>query len=302
MKIKKRNRHLSFPSLIFWQWGLALFLPHVLSAAEFSAVEHKSIKGLEAVYSRTARGLGFQIIGKSLLVERKMKKTSRAQLKTSAPVRNAFLIWSGETKKNDNTIKKITFLTPDKMEHRITAQRLWSKNSTGILYSAFAEVTEYVSGSGWYGVKDLHSDVMNPGGRDPYTVAGWALVAITEDPGSREKNSVILLAGLQILKPGETYNLSLTPYAPPASPELRAIGVIGGHGRAGNGSSNLLNNKALSGAEDWDGSAGKFWDIDKFEVNRDNNSDGDEGLTLTIDPLLQWLYPVGVVVKLQSHE
>ena len=302
MKIKKHEGRIPFRCMIFLQLGLALFMPHVLFASEFSAVGHKSIKGLEVVYSHTARGLGFRIIGESLLVERKMKKASRAQLKTSSPVRKAFLIWSGETKEENTTREEIIFLTDGNQEHAITAQRIWKQNSTGILYTALAEVTQYVTGGGWYGVKNLYSEEVNPGGRDPYTVAGWALVVVTENPGSREKNSITLLAGLQVLKPGETYDLSLTPHAPPGSPEPRAIGIIGGHGRAGNGSANLLNNKALSGKGDWDGSAGKFWDIDKFEVNGDNNNDGDEGLTLTIDPLLQWLYPVGVVVTFKAHE
>ncbi len=302
MKIKKREGRIPFRRLIFLQLGLALFLPHVLSASEFSAVGHKSIKGFEAVYSHTARGLGFRIIGESLLVERKMKKASRAQLKTSSPVRKAFLIWSGETKEENKTREGIIFLADGNKEHAIIAQRIWKQNSTGILYTALAEVTQYVTGSGGYGVKNLYSEELNPGGRDPYTVAGWALVVVTEDPGSRERNSVILLAGLQVLKPGETYDLSLTPHAPPGSPKPGAIGRIGGHGRAGNVSANLFNNKALTGSEDWDGSAGKFWDIDIFEINRDNNNDGDEGLTLTIDPLLQWLYPVGVVVTFKSHE
>ncbi len=302
MKIKKGDGHIPFRRFIFLPLGLALFLPHVLSASEFSAVGHKSIKGFDAVYSHTARGLGFRIIGESLLVERKMKKASRVQLKTSSPVSKAFLIWSGETKEENKTREGIILLTDGNKEHAITAQQIWKQNSTGILYTALAEVTQYVTGGGWYGVKNLYSEEVNPGGRDPYTVAGWALVAVTEDPGSREKNSVTLLAGLQVLKPGETYDLSLTPHGPPGSPEPRAIGIIGGHGRAGNGSANLLNNKALSGEEDWDGSAGEFWDIDKFVVNRDNNKDGDEGLTLTIDPLLQWLYPVGVVVTFKSHE
>ena len=84
MKIKKGEGRIPFRRLIFLQLGLALFLPHVLSASEFSAVRHKSIKGFEAVYSHTARGLGFRIVGESLLVERKMKKASRAQLKTSS--------------------------------------------------------------------------------------------------------------------------------------------------------------------------------------------------------------------------
>lgn len=302
MKIKKREGHIPFRRLILLALGLAWFLSHGLSASEFSAVGHKSIKGLEAVYSHTSRGLGFQIIGKSLLSGSGIQKTSRVRLNNASPVKKAFLIWSGETKEENKTRDRIIFLTDGNKEHAITAQRIWKQNSTGILYTALAEVTKYVTGSGLYGVKDLHSDRVNPGGRDPYTVAGWALVAVTEDPGSREKNSVTLLAGLQVLKPGETYDLSLTPHAPPGSPEPRAIGIFGGHGRAGNGSANLLNNKALSGMEDWDGSAGKFWDIDIFEVNRDNNNDRDEGLTLTIDPLLQWLYPVGVVVTFKVHE
>ena len=297
MKIKKREGRIPFRCLILLQLGLALFLPDVLSASEFSAVGHKSIKGLEAVYSHTSRGLGFQVVGKSLLSESGIQKTSRVRLNNAAPVKKAFLIWSGETKEENKTREGIIFLTDGNKEHAITAQRIWKQNSTGILYTALAEVTQYVTGGGWYGVKNLYSEEVNPGGRDPYSVAGWALVAVTEDPGSREKKSVTLLAGLQVLKPGETYDLSLTPHVPPGSLEPSSIGIIGGHGRAGNGSSNLLNDKALSGNEDWDGSAGKFWDIDIFEINRDNNNDGDEGLTLTIDPLLQWLYPIGVIVK-----
>ena len=302
MENKKREGRIPFRRLILLQAGLALFLPHVLSASEFSAVGHKSIKGLEAVYSHTSRGLGFQIIGKSLLSGSGIQKTSRVRLNNNSPVKKAFLIWSGETKEENKTREGIIFLTDGNKEHAITAQRLWQQNSTGILYTALAEVTQYVTGGGVYGVKNLFSEEVNPGGRDPYTVAGWALVTVIEDPGSREKNSIKLLVGLQVLKPGETYDLSLTPHAPPGSSKPRAIGIFGGHGRVGNGSANLLNNKALTGKGDWDGSAGKFWDIDKFEVNGDNNNDGDEGLTLTIDPLLQWLYPVGVVVTFKSHE
>ncbi len=57
MKIKKHEGRIHFRCLIFLQLGLALFMPHVLSASEFSAVGHKSIKGLEVVYSHTSRGL-----------------------------------------------------------------------------------------------------------------------------------------------------------------------------------------------------------------------------------------------------
>jgi hypothetical protein len=109
------------------------------------------------------------------------------------------------------------------------------------------------------------------------------------------------MAGLQVLKPGETYDLSLTPYLPKGSMEVSAIGIIGGHGRAGNGSGNLLNGTAISGGDDWDGSAGKFWDIDLFRLSLDTNNVALEGkMALTIDPLLQWLYPIGIVLELRS--
>jgi len=151
-----------------------------------------------------------------------------------------------------------------------------------------------------YGVNNLRSEVVNPGGKDPYSVAGWALVVVTEDQKNEETDSVVILSGLQILKPGETYDFPLINHLPEGFRKPVSIGIIGGHGRAGNGSGNLLNGKALSGDDDWDGSAGKFWDIDIFALKEHTDKDTKKGLTLTIDPLLQWLYPVGVIVQLGS--
>jgi hypothetical protein len=294
---------LSLRLLFFVSFAVSLILPPSISASEFSSVDHKSLNGFETVYSQTSRGLGFQIIGESLLIEKRIKKVSRVPLKVTSPVKRAFLIWSGEVKEHNKNAGKIRFLSADNGEHPITAQRIWKNNSTGILYSALADVTSYVTGSGLYGVKDLASDRVNPGGRDPYSVAGWALLVITEDRNSDEIHSVTFLTGLQVLKPGETYDLSLTPYLPKSPMKPSAIGIIGGHGRAGNGSGNLLNGKAISGQDDWDGSAGKFWDIDLFRLNLDTDNVVLEGKTaLTIDPLLQWLYPIGIVLELRSHD
>ena len=76
-----------------------------------------------------------------------------------------------------------------------------------------------------------------------------------------------------------------------------------GHGRAGNGSGNLLNGLAISGQDDWDGSAGKFWDVDLFKPYPHTKYIAEEeDLTLTVDPLLQWLYPIGVIIKSWSTE
>ena len=287
---------------LFLQFVIIFISPQSIPASEFSSVKHKSVNGFETAYSQTSQGLGFQIIGESFLIEKKIKKVSRVQLKISSPVKKAVLIWSGEVKEQYLNAGMIHFLGPKNEEHRITARRMWKKNSTGILYSALADVTPYVTGSGLYGVKNLSSDMVNPGGKDPYSVAGWALLVITEDRNSDEIHSVTFLAGLQVLKPGETYDLPLTPYLPRGSMGPSSIAIIGGHGRAGNGSGNLLNGTAISGEDDWDGSAGKFWDIDLYKLRPDTYKKGGKEMMLTIDPLLQWLYPVGVVVKLRSHE
>ena len=103
--------------------------------------------------ARPRVGWDFKLSGKVFLIKKKIKKVSRVQLKVSSPIKKAFLIWSGEVKEHNKNSGKIHFLGPKSKEHRITAQHLWEKNSTGILYSAIADVTDYVAGSGLYGVK-----------------------------------------------------------------------------------------------------------------------------------------------------
>ena len=290
-----------FRLLFFLQFAIPLISHQSISASEFSSVKHKSLNGFETVYSQTSRGLGFQIIGESFLIKKKIKKVSRVQLKVSSPIKKAFLIWSGEVKEHNKNARQIHFIGPGNKEHKIAAQRLWEQNSTGILYSAMADVTPYVTGSGLYGVKNLASDMVNPNGKDPYSVAGWALVVVTENRISDETHTVTFLAGLQVLKPGETYDLSLTPHFPKGFNYPNYVGIIGGHGRVGNGSGNLYNGLAMSGQDDWDGSAGKFWDVDLFPLNLDNNSTASKGkAALTIDPLLQWIYPIGIVIESRS--
>ena len=282
---------------------LFCLLPLHTFASDFSSIENKTSTNLEKVFLEASPGLDFTLVGKSLLVDQTIQKTSKTRLKISFPVKKAFLIWSGEIKENNKGAGNIHFLGPENQEHQVTAQHLWKKNSTGILYSALADVTQHVTGSGIYGVKNLSSDKVNPGGKDPYSVAGWALVVITENRKSEKVQSVAFLAGLQVLKPGEIYDIPLTPYLTKDFIETDAIGIIGGHGRAGNGSGNLLNGLAISGQDDWDGSAGKFWDVDLFKPYPHTKYVAEEeDLTITVDPLLQWLYPIGVIIKSWSTE
>ena len=299
--MKSKNRKLFRVQKLAWY--MFFFLPVSTFAADLSPIDNKTLINMEKIFVESGPGLDFTVVGKSLLMKQTIEKVSTAQLKISLPVKKAFLIWSGEVKEHNKNAEKIRFLGPKNKEHPITAQRIWKRNSTGILYSALADVTKYVIGEGSYGVKNLASDKINPGGKDPYSVGGWALLVITENRKSRKKSSVTLLAGLQVLKPGETYDLTLTPHLPKAFMRPGAIGIIGGHGRAGNGSGNLFNGLAMSGQDDWDGSAGKFWDIDLFKLSPDTDSVSKrEDLTVTVDPLLQWLYPIGVIVKSQSTE
>lgn len=288
----------------FMVLGMLLCFPPLSAfASDLSPIDNKNLINLEKVFLGSGPGLDFTMIGKSLLVDRKIQKISKTRLKISVPVKKAFLIWSGEVKEHNKNAGQILFLGPKNKEHRVTAQHIWKKNSTGILYSALADVTQYVPGSGLYGVRNLASDVVNPGGKDPYSVAGWALVVVTEDRKSDKTYSVAFLAGLQVLKPGEIYDLPLTPYLSKSPQKPASIGIIGGHGRAGNGSGNLFNGLAISGQDDWDGSAGKFWDVDLFEINPHTRYVAGNGdLTLTVDPLLQWLYPIGVAIRTWSTE
>ncbi|MDH5458896.1 MAG: hypothetical protein OEY26_09285, partial [Nitrospinota bacterium] len=60
-------RHSLFCLLFFSQFIFPLISPQLISASEFSSVEHKSLTGFETAYSQTSPGLGFQIIGESFL-------------------------------------------------------------------------------------------------------------------------------------------------------------------------------------------------------------------------------------------
>ncbi len=279
---------------------LLISYPQYSFSTELTSIKNKTINDFETIFSETSKGLDFTIIGESFLVDKEIKKISQAELNVSSPIKKAFLLWAGELNNPTKTAKKIAFTSPENLEHLVQANKIWKKNSSGILYTAWADVTQFVSKNGTYSVKNLSSHAINPNGKDPYTLAGWALIVITANPKAQTKNSLKILAGMQILKPGEVYDIPINLDIPNSNWELNSVGFIGGHGRAGNGSGNLVNGKSISGIDDWDGSSGKFWDIDLFTTIPETNNDKGKGLILTIDPLLQWLYPVGAVVNVKG--
>ncbi len=277
---------------------LAVMTAH---ASDMKPVDNKVIKNYEKIYQQSGKGLDFVCIGKSMIEENKLKDKSSANLNILTPVKKAYLIWSGETDIKNTSQGNIRFITPDNKEHNVKASKIWKKDSTGVLYSAVSDVTKFVKKSGLYGVTGLASDPVNPYGKEKYSVAGWALVVVTQDASSSKNYNVFLMTGLEMTKPGEIHEVTLNRYLSKGLWKVMSIEMIGGHGRAGNGSGNLVNGVSLSGKDDWDGSSGDFWDVDLFVVDKLTLDIKKDGLLVSVDPLLQWVYPVAMVVRMRNE-
>ena len=121
------------------------------------------------------------------------------------------------------------------------------------------------------------------------------MIGIYENPKVAQRY-VGIKAGMARLKPGEIYKVQILKENK-VQGQVGWMSVMGGNGILGNGSSNLLNGITLSGKDDWDSSSGWKWDIDHFEIGK-FQIESQNGLTWSIDPLLQWLYPVAVVIQI----
>ena len=270
-----------------------------ISGIDFTDVPNTSGEGFELLYSESARGLTVQVVGESLIADGGKKETSIQSVKISGKVKKAWLLWSGEVKDEDSQPERIKFVTPRESEITVQADRIWRGKSSGTLYSAAADVTKHLKKSGDYGVKDLPSDSLHFYGTENLSVAGWALFVVEKKRDGKE-TAIQISATLQILKPGELYDFNLAKEMPKGNWSVQHITLVGGHGRAGNGSASLLNGKALRGTDEWNGSSGTFWDIDTFSLKNLEIQSSKDGLLLTIDPLLQWLYPMAVALESEA--
>lgn len=129
---------------------------------------------------------------------------------------------------------------------------------------------------------------------ETYENAGWAMAVVYEDQEAAKNSSIIIKAGVARLKPGELYYMKLTEGKEKYF--ASKISLIGGHAIPGNGSSSLLNDRALGMKGDWDGSSGEKWDIDTFDIIN-YKIEAHPQVILTIDPLLQWIFPVAFILK-----
>jgi hypothetical protein len=255
---------------------------------------------MQPYYEYSGAGIDIWAGGESIIESRGgLKKQSETYLNDFPDLRKIFLIWSGEIKNDTEGFQQIRLTPAGKKTVMLKADKMFKTGSSGafysscVIYSCIADITPYYNGKGKYMIEGIKSDpsIKKPS-NDQFSVAGYAvLVVYARDDKAIHK--VRVYAGLDVLSPGEMHTISILDKGTDLS--LNKIAIIGGHGRKGNGSSNLLNGTGISLSEDWDASSGPYWDVDVFDnVNVDRSIETVKGLVLTFDTVLQWIYPVAV--------
>jgi len=240
----------------------------------------------------------YGIVGESMVEKNQKKRIGRFEWKGTADSEAKqgayYLIWAGVVEKSGRLelagAKKILFRTPSKKEWNVKAESFEIPDEVDGAYLAVANVGQIMEGKGIYEVENLETK--------PDRFGGYAWIGIYENRAA-PKRYIELKGGLAKLKPGELYEAKVLE--PGLKGWVSRVSTFGGDGKAGNGSSNLLNRAALSGSEDWDGSSGEKWDVDSYAVKKFGMV-SDEGLTWSIDPLLQWIYAAGMVVQIDLTE
>ena len=216
-------------------------------------------------------------------------RISGGNLKPSTPfewekkvgLRKLYLIWSGAKKVEVNGTE-------------IRAQKIYTitEQKTEIM-AAISEVSSVFKKEGMYTIKGIDMK------EAPFQ--GYAVIEVVEE-AKAPLREIVVKAGMARLKPGELYTVEMLEKGEKGKKGMISrFSVIGGNGKAGNGSSNLLNGVTVSGKDDWDGSSGIRWDIDDYDV-KEFKILSEKGVRWSMDPLLQWLYPIGAVVQIDLEE
>jgi len=242
---------------------------------------------MDTFYEKESRGLSVRVMGSSVLTESGFEKEALFKTAKLEDVVKVFLIWAGETERDDEGYKEIVL--EGSRSDKIKADRAYTADSKGKLYSCFADITAEYEGAGKYRVKGIKTCPF--GKKEKCSLGGYAVVIVYKDPKIKAKRRILIKSELLLLKPGEIHKLKGVSRR--AKEELAELFVIGGHGLKGNASANLLNGVGISGEEDWDGSSGKYWDVDGFNTRKINIRGID--IDLEFDPLLQWIYPVSTI-------
>lgn len=208
-------------------------------------------------------------------------------------LKKSYVLWGGEVTKSDlKRAGEIILKSPSGEKKGVRAMKFFKGEEEGdhLSYAAIADITDRVEENGKYklsGVKAV-----------PRRFGGSVVVEIVEE-AEAPMRLIRLNAGIARLRPGEIYEAEIM--APGIKGVVSRVSTVGGDGKAGNGSSNSLNGMTLSGGEDWDGSSGFGWDVDTYEVGKFRLL-SEKGLVWSMDPLLQWIYPMGIVVQIDLLE
>jgi hypothetical protein len=236
---------------------------------ELGDSQAEKMTGLELLYRGKAGG--YQIIGGSLLNESGLKKQDFEKfiLGKKHGIKKIWLTWMGE-----EASRNIEFYVQKKWHKLQSSNEVKSES----LLSQRVDVTSLFKGSCDVGVRSFSL-------KKKSSVGGWALIILW----SGDDGQVVLYQGLARLKPSESYRLQLKGTAD-RTYRPKQISIVGGGGLAGNGSLNQFDNVALSAGDDWNGSQGKLWDIDTYDISKKEPLRGQEHCVL-VDPLLQWIFP-----------
>ncbi|MBI2609468.1 MAG: hypothetical protein HYW47_07760 [Deltaproteobacteria bacterium] len=230
------------------------------------------------------------VFGDSFLENGKLKKESALEIPQNIKIHKALFMWMGEGLEGEKSTYHIEFKTKEEKVFKILPQKTLKEKNTRFLHVHWADVTTIVKPSQKYQVRYFQFEKIPI----PLDACGWALILITENKNSFQGRFQVFW-GLQRLQPGELYNFTLQKSGA-THDIIHSVAVIGGHGQKGNGSGNSLNGKTLSQGEDWDGSSGERWDADFSQVDFFGYKI-DQGVIVTIDPLLQWIFPLGFALK-----
>ncbi len=198
----------------------------------------------------------------------------------------------GEGIEGEKTTFDIKIKTPHGKVFIIHPKATLKDGGVRYLYSSWADVTHVFKKEGDYKIVPLQGDKIPP----PLEAAGWSLILVSKDQ-KRNSGNIILKWGLQRLQPGELYNFKMLPSL--SHHHVNTVVIVGGHGQKENGSGNLINGETLSMGDDWNGSSGERWDIDQYFVSIFKYKT-DPGITITVDPLLQWLFPIAFLVQTEG--
>lgn len=293
MKISRRNNR---PCVIFKGFIICII---IVAFNFFASIEAQENIRMDTYYEEEGVGLKVWTDGASIIFEEHIEKESQFYIDDFENVRKVVLIWSGETGDKVAYFKRIVVRSPEGKTQVVKAEKVYRYISSGILYSCFADITSLYEGKGNYTIENIRTDPFERKDGDAYSVGGYAVVVIYKDKQDKQEKYVMMKSSLLALKPGEIYSIRILKKGSPLV--LEQFIIIGGHGRKGNSSANLLNGQSISGEEDWDGSSGIYWDVDSFAACSEEIDIKGQGLVLSFDSLLQWIYPVSAVFVFEKE-